>query len=113
MAPAEDLGGVSPRLALLSERDGLATLGVVHALLVRPEVVVDGYPVTGRAIHHQLELYGSFSGAWAPPAAGDDEEELYDYNIDPWETNNFVANASYAAVVAELRAVLRKQYVGG
>jgi arylsulfatase A-like enzyme len=52
----------------------------------------------------------SFSGDWA--AAGDDEE-LYDYNIDPWETTNFASNGSYATVVAELRAVLRKQYVGG
>ena len=53
----------------------------------------------------------SFSGDWAA-GAGDDDEELYDYNIDPWETTNFVENVTYAAVVAELRMVLQEQYVG-
>ena len=36
--------------------------------------------------------------------------ELYDYNVDQWETTNFVAVGNYSAVVKELRAVLFKQY---
>ena len=53
----------------------------------------------------------TYCGDW--DAALHDDEELYDYNTDPWETTNFASNASYSAVVAELRAVLRAQYVGG
>jgi hypothetical protein len=36
--------------------------------------------------------------------------ELYDYNMDPHETTNCAADSTYAAVVARLRTVLRKQY---
>lgn len=49
----------------------------------------------------------TFKGEWS--ATGGDEE-LYDYNADPWETTNFAANASYSATLATLKAVLRAQY---
>ena len=38
------------------------------------------------------------------------DDELYDYTRDPWETTNFAKVANYSHAVAELRAVLRKQY---
>ena len=51
----------------------------------------------------------TFSGDWGA-ALGD--EELYDYNIDRWETTSFADHANYTEVKAELRAVLLKQYTG-
>lgn len=51
----------------------------------------------------------NFSGDWHA-ALGD--EELYDYNIDKWETTSFAGYANYTEVKAELRAVLLKQYTG-
>ena len=51
----------------------------------------------------------TFRGAWPPTPVGDDIE-LYDYNVDRWETTNFATNASYSKVVAELSSQLRVQY---
>ena len=54
----------------------------------------------------------NFTGQWSTPPYNDtDDLELYDYNVDPWETVNAAYNASYASVVELLRGVLRHQYV--
>jgi hypothetical protein len=49
-----------------------------------------------------------FVGNWTDTAI---DPELYDYNIDKWETTNFATNTTYAAKLAELKARLRTQYV--
>jgi arylsulfatase A-like enzyme len=55
----------------------------------------------------------SYTGDWTSGGdnAAANDDELYDYTNDPYETTNFAKNASYAAVVAELKKVLLEQYV--
>eukprot|EP00656_Telonema_subtile_P005812 TRINITY_DN12657_c0_g2_i1.p1 TRINITY_DN12657_c0_g2~~TRINITY_DN12657_c0_g2_i1.p1 ORF type:complete len:545 (+),score=98.27 TRINITY_DN12657_c0_g2_i1:172-1806(+) len=55
----------------------------------------------------QYDAKSVFRGNWTAEAQ---DPELYDYNLDKWETNNFAQNASYATVITELKAVLRRQY---
>jgi len=47
------------------------------------------------------------AGNWSGPPG---DEELYDYNTDPWESVNQAHNESYTIVLAELRNVIRRQY---
>lgn len=63
----------------------------------------DGYRYTEYVPYNPF----TFKGRWS---AESQDPELYDYNEDYWETTNWSQNASYANVVAELKAVLRKQY---
>ena len=49
----------------------------------------------------------TFVGDWTAPLG---DEELYDYNIDKWETTSFADHGNYTEIKAELRAVLLKQY---
>ena len=65
----------------------------------------DGYRYT-EYVDYNLT---TFRGEWHSAAAYDDTE-LYDYNTDRWETTNFAAEPSHAAVAARLRAALLKQY---
>ena len=58
-------------------------------------------------VPYSFSLGERCEGDWLAPRG---DEELYDYNVDQWETVNRVANASYAAVLMELRAALRRQY---
>lgn len=51
----------------------------------------------------------TFTGDWAAPLG---DEELYDYNIDRWETTSYAEHADYANIKSELRAALLKQYTG-
>ena len=46
-------------------------------------------------------------GHWTDTAI---DAELYDLNTDAWETMNAAAAPQYATKVAELQAVLRRQY---
>ena len=66
---------------------------------------VDGYRYT-EYVYYNLT---TFRGEWHSAGAYDDIE-LYDYNLDKWETTNFAADASHAAVAARLRAALLAQY---
>jgi len=63
----------------------------------------DGYRYTEYVPYNVV----TFRGQWA---AESEDPELYDYNLDPWETTNFALNASYAETVKELKEVLRQQY---
>merc|ERR1712029_333383 len=60
----------------------------------------DGHRYTEYVPYNRL----TFRGNWAKES---DDPELYDYNTDRWETINLALNASYAAVVSELKAALR------
>ena len=51
----------------------------------------------------------TFRGEWRSAGAYDDTE-LYDYVHDKWETTNFAAEPSHAAVAARLRAALLEQF---
>lgn len=63
----------------------------------------DGYRLT-EYVTYNLRV---FRGEWKQ---GVGDLELYDYNRDPWETQNHAGNSTYGPVVARLRAVLRQQY---
>lgn len=63
----------------------------------------DGHRYTEYVPYNRLH----FKGHWTESS---DDPELYDYNVDPYETMNLAFNTSYAEVVAELKAVLRKQF---
>jgi arylsulfatase A-like enzyme len=77
-----------------------ATAGLREGYSVRS---AKGYRYTTYVSYNATEC----SGDWTAPRG---DEELYDYNVDPWETVNRAGNATYVAVLAELRAVLRRQY---
>lgn len=49
----------------------------------------------------------TFTGDWNAPLG---DEELYDYNIDKWETTSFASHANYTQLKSELRAALIEQY---
>ena len=49
----------------------------------------------------------TYTGDWSAKLG---DEELYDYNIDKWETTSFADYSNYTEIKAELRAVLLKQY---
>ena len=71
----------------------------------------EGYSVRS-ALGYRYTVYVPYNfsdcaGNWWGPRG---DEELYDYNIDPWESVNRAHNASYASVLAELRDVIRRQY---
>ena len=51
----------------------------------------------------------TFAGDWNAPLG---DEELYDYNIDKWETTSFADHTNYTQLKGELRAALIKQYTG-
>lgn len=61
-----------------------------------------GYRLTEYVPYNQT----SFQGDWSK--IGD--IELYDYNVDPWETTNYATNSTYTVIITELRAALRAQY---
>jgi iduronate 2-sulfatase len=63
----------------------------------------DGYRYTEYVPYDPLTFHGRWTAESGDP-------ELYNYNDDYWETRNWALNASYANVVTELKAVLRKQY---
>merc|ERR1712146_455470 len=49
----------------------------------------------------------TYRGVWSSGSTG---AELYDYNLDPYETINQANNLSYSKVIARLKTVLRQQY---
>ena len=63
----------------------------------------DGFRFTNYVKYNE----GVHRGEWLQ---GTDDAELYDYNIDPWETVNRASDPAYAAVVKRLSAVLREKY---
>ena len=72
-----------------------------------------GYTVRSKGGYRYTEYVEynttTFRGVWGAESS---DPELYNYNIDKWETTNFATDSQYAGVVAELKAVLRSQYTG-
>jgi iduronate 2-sulfatase/deleted-in-malignant-brain-tumors protein 1 len=63
----------------------------------------DGFRYTEYVDYDKRECVGHWTDTAIDP-------ELYDYNVDQWETTNFAGNATYSAKVTELMAVLRSQF---
>lgn len=49
-------------------------------------------------------------GNWTEDASHPHDVELYDYNVDPWETANVAAHPAHADLVQQLKRVLRHQF---
>merc|ERR1712039_773771 len=63
----------------------------------------DGYRYTEYVPYDRT----TFKGTWSDES---NDPELYDYISDPHETTNFALHSEYARVVAELKAVMRRQF---
>jgi iduronate 2-sulfatase len=75
-----------------------------HAIQVYPRTGPNRSPLLGRAIRTQRHRLVEWKKVGAPAESA--ELELYDYAVDPLETNNLAAEQP--AIVEQLRALLAR-----